>query len=260
MPETRGGRPPPPLPLFCGDVYAYVGTSGFSYPGWKGIFYPAKLPTKNMLAYYAERLPSVELNSTFYRLPAAATVAGWRAAAPESFRFAVKAPRRITHQAKLIGAEEALSGFVDLLAGFEVTLGPVLFQLPPTFAADQARLRDFVQALPPGLMAAFEFRHVSWFSDETLQTLESASCALVGGDPDRGELELPLERTAPFAYLRLRLPEYGARELESWAARISALGVDTCFAYFKHETGAPALARQLLGLLEAEPSEAAPEP
>lgn len=235
-------------------MHAYVGTSGFSYPGWKGIFYPAQLPNKNMLAYYSERLPSVELNSTFYRLPTAAAVAGWRAAVPESFRFAVKAPQRITHHAKLVGTETIVRAFVDLLAGFEVTLGPVLFQLPPNFAADPARLRDFVQALPRGMRAAFEFRHASWFSEVIYRILESASCALVGGDPDRDDLVLPLERTASFAYLRMRRPDYDARGLESWAARIRALGVDTCFVYFKHETGGPALAQRLLGLLGAQPT------
>lgn len=253
-------RPSQPAPLSSAAVRAYVGTSGFSYAGWKGVFYPAKLPNRSMLGYYAERLPSVELNNTFYRLPGASVVESWRAAVPEGFRFAVKAPKRITHHAKLIGAHEPLSRFVDVLSGFEITLGPVLFQLPPSFAVDTPRLRDFVQSLPAGLKAAFEFRHESWFSEEVFRILESGGCALVGGDRDDAEGGPPLERTASFAYLRLRKLEYTAQDLEGWAVRLLALKVESCFVYFKHEVGAPALALALLDLLGAKPSEQAASP
>ena len=229
---------------------AYVGTSGFSYAQWKGVFYPEKLANARMLAYYAERLPSVELNNTFYRLPRASALASWRDTVPAGFSFAVKAPRAITHFAKLSPAAAQLEPFLGVLGALGDRGGPVLFQLPPTHQADPALLRDFLDVLPTELRAAFEFRHPSWFSDEVLEALSHHGCALVGGDLDDAERSPPLERTAPFAYLRLRRSGYEPGELESWAERIRRLGVEDSYVYFKHEQTAPALARDLLDLLD----------
>lgn len=228
---------------------AYVGTSGFSYAQWKGVFYPEKLANARMLAYYAERLPSVELNNTFYRLPRESALASWRAAVPPGFSFAVKAPRAITHYAKLSPTAPALEPFLGVLGALGDRGGPVLFQLPPTHAADPALLRDFIGVLPTELRAAFEFRHPSWFSDEVLEVLSHRGCALVGGDLDDAERNPPVERTAPFTYLRLRKSAYEPGELEGWAERIRGLGVEDCYVYFKHEQTAPAFARTLLNLL-----------
>lgn len=229
---------------------AYVGTSGFSYAQWKGNFYPAKLANARMLAYYAERLPSVELNSTFYRLPRASVLEGWRSAVPAPFRFAVKAPKAITHFGKLSPTAGQLLPFLEVIGALGDTLGPVLFQLPPTHREDVPLLNEFIAVLPEGLRAAFEFRHRSWFSDAVLEVLARRGCALVGGDLDEAERNPPLERTAPFAYLRLRKSGYEPGELEAWAERIRALGVDDCHVYFKHEDTAPALAGTLIELLE----------
>lgn len=226
-----------------------MGTSGFSYPEWKGHFYPAKLPAREMLPYYAERLGTVELNNTFYRLPNAKLLEGWRGAVPSRFSFAVKAPRRITHFQKLRETDELVSHFFGLLEALGPTLGPVLFQLPPTFRADIDVLRSFLTLLPSEVRAAFEFRHPSWFEDSVYAALEAGGVALVGGDVDDDEKSPPLVRTADFAYLRLRQTTYEPAELEDWARRVRELGVADVFVYFKHEVLAPERATLFRALL-----------
>jgi uncharacterized protein YecE (DUF72 family) len=228
---------------------AHVGTSGFSYPEWKGIFYPAKLPNAGMLGYYAERLRTVEINNTFYRLPKASLLEGWREKVPAGFSFAVKASRRITHFNKLSGAEELVRYLFGTLEALGPTLGPVLFQLPPTFRADVGVLQAFLDQLPEGTRAAFEFRHPSWFEDEVYAVLEAGRAALVGGDVDEDGRSPPLVRTADFAYLRLRRTSYEPGEIEDWARRLRELGVQDLFAYFKHEQLGPELAARLQTLL-----------
>jgi uncharacterized protein YecE (DUF72 family) len=234
-------------------VQAYVGTSGFSYPEWKGNFYPEKLPNTAMLGYYAEQLGTVEINNTFYRLPRASVLAGWATKVPEQFRFAVKASRRITHFQKLADAGELLGYLFEVLGALGPKLGPVLFQLPPTFRADTALLTAFLEQLPPGVRAAFEFRHPSWFDDATYEALSARGAALVGGDLDEAERSPPLVRTADFTYLRLRRESesYTSAELEEWAGRLRGLGVSEAFVYFKHEVLGPSLAKQLMALLSA---------
>jgi uncharacterized protein YecE (DUF72 family) len=231
-------------------VRAYVGTSGFSYKEWKGSFYPEKLPNASMLGYYAERLGTVEINNTFYRLPRASVLAGWAGTVPDDFRFAVKASRRITHFQKLADAGELLGYLFEVLKALGSKLGPVLFQLPPTFRADAPLLQAFLAQLPAGTRAAFEFRHPSWFDDAIYGVLEAHGAALVGGDLDESERSPPLVRTSGFTYLRLRRESesYSARELEEWAERISGLGVAEAFVYFKHEVLGPELAKQLMTL------------
>jgi uncharacterized protein YecE (DUF72 family) len=231
---------------------AQVGTSGFSYPGWKGIFYPEKLKATAMLGYYAERLPTVELNNSFYRLPQASAFEGWAAQVPSSFRFAVKAPQRITHHKRFVEVGEAVREFADRAAALGNALGPLLFQLPPNFRRDFERLDHFlsVVATLASHRVAIEFRHSSWFVEDTYARLRAHGVALVGGDLEEAEDDPPLVLTAPFAYLRLRRPEYDAAALAKWKDRIGALGAGEVFVYFKHETSGPAYAAELSTLLE----------
>lgn len=225
-----------------------IGTSGFSYREWLGAFYPARLPGKEMLAYYAARLPTVEINYTFRAMPKPAMFEGWAAAAPASFRFALKAPERITHRARLAGTGEAIDRFVSVARVLGERLGPVLFQLPPDFKIDLACLRDFLAQLDGRLRAAFEFRNRSWFSDTAFQTLRDFGAALCVAESDK--LVTPVERTAHFVYVRLRKESYDEAELARWAERLAELAGagNEVYVYLKHELRAPALAETLTRL------------
>jgi uncharacterized protein YecE (DUF72 family) len=242
-----------------------VGTSGFSYPEWKGNFYPEGLPDAEMLKSYSERLPTVEINNTFYRMPQAALLDGWSKKVSGDFRFALKAPRSITHVARLKDAVDGAAHFLKVAATLEARLGPILFQLPPFFRKDASVLRDFLGLLPDGLLAAFEFRHSSWFDDEVSTLLAEKGAALVAGDPDEGDA-LPLVATAPFGYLRLRAPSYDLAGLATWHARIAAQPWKEAYVYLKHEVLGPAYAQGLQQLFRGEspvlpittPAQAAP--
>jgi len=210
----------------------YVGTSGYSYPGWKGHFYPTDLPDAEMLRYYAERLPCVEVNNTFYRMPKQDVVDKWAADVPDGFRFVVKASRRITHFAKLADCQDALGFLWRSLERLGDKLGAVLFQMPPYFRKDVTRLSGFLATLPAGMRPVFEFRHKSWFDDEAYECLRAGGAALCVSDR-AGELDIV--STADFGYFRLREPEYGDDELERLAATIRAREWSEVFAFFKHE-------------------------
>lgn len=212
----------------------YVGTSGFSYRPWRGPFYPADLPAEKMLHYYAERLPAVEINSTFYRFPSAGVLEGWGREVPPGFRFAFKAPRRITHLHRLRGVEEETGYFIGLLATMGERLGAVLFQLPPTATRDTARLAAFLEHLPPGLRAAFEFRHGSWLVEEVFELLARYGCALCLTEDEKGS-HLDLPATATWGYLRLRRPDYEEAELAERAQRLRGRGWEDVWVFFKHE-------------------------
>ena len=228
-----------------------VGTSGFSYAEWKGNFYPAGLPDSEMLKSYSERLPTVEINNTFYRMPQPALLDGWKAKVSDDFRFALKAPRSITHISRLKDAAEGSARFSTVAATLGSRLGPILFQLPPFFRKDAGVLREFLAQLAPGVQAAFEFRHPSWFDDEVTTLLSDQGAALVGGDPDEGD-PLPLLATAPFGYLRLRAPSYDLAGLVAWHQRIAALPWQTVYVYLKHEVLGPAYAAGLQQLFRGE--------
>jgi uncharacterized protein YecE (DUF72 family) len=234
-----------------GGPTVLTGTSGFSYPAWRGPFYPADLPAKAMLAFYAGRLGTVEINNTFYRLPTAALLAGWAAETPAGFRFALKAPQRITHQRRLREAGELAAHFCELAATLGPRRGPLLFQLPPNLRADVPRLTDFLAALPAGHRVAFEFRHASWFADAAYAALRAHGAALCIADA--AELSTPFETTAPFGYLRLRREDYDAGALADWAARVRAARWERAYVYFKHEDAGrgPALAAAFAGLATA---------
>lgn len=230
----------------------FVGTSGFSYKEWKGPFYPADLAADRMLAWYAERLPAVEINNTFYRLPTARLLAGWAAEVPEGFRFSIKAARRITHLKRLRGAEEETGHLADVLTELGDRLGVVLFQLPPNLKADDERLAAFLATLPPRLPVAFEFRHPSWSEEPTRERLRGHGAALVLSDTDDDPVTGDLPRTADWGYLRLRRRDYGDDQLAAWAERLRATGWRRAFVFFKHEDEAagPRLAarfRELAG-------------
>ena len=227
-----------------------VGTSGFSYPAWRGSFYPADLSAREMLSFYARQLGTVEINHTFRRLPTPALVTGWARQTPPGFRFALKAPQRITHVLRLRDAQPVTSEFCRTAGQLGAKLGPLLFQLPPYFRADHARLADFLATLPPRLEPTFEFRHESWFVDATYALLAEHRAALCIADSE--DLGTPAIATAPFGYLRLRRANYTDADVDAWAGHIR----DTArwkrvYVYFKHEESGrgPALARALLDRL-----------
>jgi uncharacterized protein YecE (DUF72 family) len=224
----------------------HVGTSGFNYPEWRGSFYPERLAAPRMLPYYAERLDAVEINATFYRMPVPATLAAWDGATPPGFVFALKAPRRITHLARLRGVEEPVAYFLETVAILGPKLGPILFQLPPSFRRDVDRLAALLALLPASCRFAVEFRHASWLDDEVYGLLARHGVALCVADTGQGSI--PVVPTAEFGYLRLRDEGYGDADLERWARVVRDMGERwrDAYVFFKHEergTG-PAFARR----------------
>ncbi len=230
---------------------AQVGTSGYTYPEWKGTFYPADLPATKMLPYYAERFSTVEINATFYRMPSTKTLAGWAAATPADFTFALKAPKRITHDARLKDVDDPLRYFCDAVRALGPKRGPLLFQLPPFLKKDLGRLGDVLVLLPRDLRCAFEFRHASWFSDDVYTLLRERNLALCIADTEAGST--PALATADFGYLRLRAVDYGEEALTKWTETIHRIGAAwrEAFVFFKHEESAtgPALAQRFRELL-----------
>jgi len=214
-----------------GDTYA--GTSGWAYASWKPEFYPAKLSAARFLSHYAERLNSVEVNSTFRQIAGEESLLRWAEATPGDFRFAVKAHQRITHSKRLRDVAEIAAEFLASLEPLRKAkkLGPVLFQLPPNFKCDVARLRDFLAGLPPWVRAAFEFRHESWFSEDVYSTLRKGGAALCLAESE--ELKTPEVVTADFHYLRLRKERYSRKTVAQRVRRLARSG--DVFAYFKHE-------------------------
>lgn len=235
-----------------GTPKLWAGASGYAFKEWKGGFYPDKIAADAMLAWYAERLPTVEINASFYRMPKATVLAHWAEVTPPSFRFSIKASRRITHLARLKvdSAAEPLAYLYKNLAALGTRRGPVLFQLPPVMKKDTARLQAFLQLLPDGHGAAFEFRHDSWFDDEVYALLRSAGVSLCVSERE-DSTPPPLVETAPWGYVRLRLESYSPADLEAWAARLAATGWQEVHVYFMHEPTAPGYARALLDLAAA---------
>jgi uncharacterized protein YecE (DUF72 family) len=229
-----------------------VGTSGYSYKEWKGRFYPEKMPAAQMLSFYAGRFPTVEINNTFYRMPAAEMLQRWGAETPDGFTFGLKAPQRITHQKRLGDVAADVSYFLDAAAALGPKLGPVLYQLPPYMKKDVPRLRSFLELLPARPRTAFEFRHESWFDEEVYQALRDRGAALCQADTDdEGRPAAELPATADWGYLRLRRADYGETDLQAWADRVQAQAWDSAFVFFKHEDEArgPALASRFATIL-----------
>jgi uncharacterized protein YecE (DUF72 family) len=233
-------------------VNILVGTSGYNYPEWRGTFYPEKFPTSKMLAYYSERFRTVEVNYTFYRMPTPALLEGWGKGTPERFTFTLKAPRRITHDSKLQRCEDLTHAFCTTAATLGPKLGVLLFQLPPTFKRDDAVLGSFVELLPEGTRAAFEFRHASWHDDAVFEMLRRRNLALCVADSEK--MSTPVVATADYGYFRLRDEGYQAADLHRWATVIRGLtGLTDAFVYFKHEEEGkgPEFARELEQALAA---------
>lgn len=224
-----------------------AGASGYSFKEWIGPFYPAGMKADGMLAFYSARLPTVEINNTFYRMPATTMLATWAATAPEGFHFAIKASRRITHIARLKAesAADSLSYLYANLAALGTKRGPVLFQLPPLLKKDVPRLEAFLALLPAGHGAAFEFRNETWFADDVYEALRRAGASLCLSERE-DNAPPPLVETAPWGYVRLRLEHYTGDDLARWADRLAATGWGDVFVYFMHEPTAPAYAQALM--------------
>jgi uncharacterized protein YecE (DUF72 family) len=231
----------------------HVGTSGYSYKEWKGNFYPEDLPAKEMLSYYSQRLPAVEINNTFYRLPQPNMIENWRDQVPAEFRFSIKASQRITHIKRLKNCADETKYLLETASLLGERLGVVLFQLPPNSKKDSERLRDFLALLPGDKRAAFEFRHESWFDDETLDLLREKDCSLVVSDTDEKPLT-EIITTATWGYLRLRKTNYEPQDLADWMKRVQEQKWKDAFVFFKHEDEGvgPKLAAQFIDLAEKQ--------
>jgi uncharacterized protein YecE (DUF72 family) len=227
----------------------YAGTSGYSYKEWKGNFYPQKLPAAQMLRHYAQRLPAVEINNTFYRLPTASVLDSWREQVPPSFRFAIKAPRRITHIKRLKQAQDETTYLLRTLETLGTRLGVILFQLPPYLHKDLMCLQAFLDLLPDRTPAAFEFRAQSWFDDSVFQLLRARDFPLCIADTDETQPGA-IVATASWGYLRLRRAQYEDAELANWLRQIRAQPWKRAYAFFKHEDEGigPKLAAEFLRL------------
>lgn len=225
----------------------FAGASGYSFKEWKGTFYPADMKPEGMLAFYGERLPTVEINNTFYQMPKAAVLENWSKHTPAAFRFSIKASRRITHLSRLKAesAADSVAYLYKTLAALGEKRGPVLFQLPPFLKKDLPRLEEFLTLLPAGHRAAFEFRNETWFSDDVYVALKSAGASLCLSEREDGAPP-PLVETAPWGYVRLRLEEYSDADLQSWASRLDATGWREIYVYFMHEPTAPGYAATLM--------------
>lgn len=233
----------------------WIGTSGYNYKEWTGSFYPRDLSEPQQLRYYAERFPSVEITSTFYKVPSVRQLQGWVKEVPEHFAFTLKAPRHITHDQRLRDAAETVSDFCELAGSIKGRLGALLFQAPPFLRRDTPRLEDFLHQMPQGFRVTFEFRNPSWFTAEVYECLRRFDVALCIVDaPDRG---VPWEHTATFGHLRLRQPDYDDGALSACARRIEELSRNwrEAFIYFKQEAAGkgPILAARLRALLEGTP-------
>jgi len=215
----------------------YAGTSGFAYPTWKPRFYPADLPAKKFLEYYARRLNSVEINYTFRRLAAASTLENWIKATEPGFLFAPKAHQRLTHMLRLKDAAEFTEIFLRSIDPLRAThrLGPVLFQLPPYLRCDLKLLADFLAGLPTDIRYSFEFRHASWLVDAVYDLLRKHNVTLCWAESEK--LGVPEVTTADFAYFRLRKAEYPPAERKAISATVEKLlaGRKDVFVFFKHE-------------------------
>jgi uncharacterized protein YecE (DUF72 family) len=229
----------------------WIGTSGYNYPEWKGSFYPENLAAAKMLRYYAERLSTVEINYTFYRLPTESIVAKWAEQTPDHFRFTLKAPKRITHDRKLRDCASLLQAFCSAAGTLGPKLGVLLFQLGPSHRCDLQVFDAFLADLPPGARAAFEFRHASWLTDDVYERLRARNLAVCIADSER--MTTPVVTTADYGYFRLRDEGYTPEDIERWAnvIRKHEPGWKDTYVYFKHEEAGkgPQFAAELKGRL-----------
>ena len=227
----------------------WIGTSGFSYPEWRGAFYPEKLPPKQFLGFYAQHFPTTEINNTFYRFPRAATTEPWARETPDGFRFTVKLPQRITHSKRLQDVDTEMSWFASGVLPLGDKLGPVLVQLPPNFKKDTERLDAFLAKHAARFRLVLEFRHQSWFEADVERILRDRGAAFALAENDAGEaLQIPRWVTGPFVYMRLRKDGYSPAELAEWSVWMRAQPVPV-YCYVKHDERAPELAAALVQAL-----------
>jgi len=233
-------------------VKLWVGTSGYSYKAWLGNFYPERLAAKAMLQFYASRLPAVEINNTFYRLPKESMLQSWAEQVPGQFRFVLKAPQKITHHKRLKDAASEVEYLFRVATVLGSHAGAVLFQLPPYFRKNLPTLQNFLSILPPDQAVAFEFRHPSWFDEEIFACLREHDCALCTAEMDETECA-SLIATATWGYVRLRRSEYSRADLLNWKERILSQQWDHAYIFFKHEDEGigPKLAGEFLELADS---------
>jgi len=235
----------------------WIGTSGWVYPHWRGVFYPQELPTSHWLPFYTRHFRTVELNNTFYHLPSEQAFRNWQAAVPTGFRFAVKANRFITHMKKLREAKEPLERFLSRVRLLGARLGPILYQLPPRWHCNLPRLRAFLSLLPGDLIPVFEFRDPSWMNEDVFALLEEHGAALcVISHPT---IPCPVRATADVVYIRMHGAQdlyascYSEEELQWWAEQIrTALSTGhEVYVYFNNDARGYAVqnARRLRELL-----------
>jgi uncharacterized protein YecE (DUF72 family) len=226
-----------------------VGTSGYSYKEWKGKFYPRDIKPADMLRFYAEHFNTVEINNTFYRMPTKELVVSWTKDVPADFKFALKAPQRITHIRRLKDCADDLGNFLEVGAVLKNQLGPLLFQFPGNFKIDLLRLADFLKLLPRRHHVAFEFRNASWFTEEVFDALRKHNAALCIAESEE-TVEVPFEATADWGYLRPRRLDYSPADLKSRFARIQKQNWSDAYVFFKHEDQAlgPKFAQNFLEL------------
>ncbi|HYL19088.1 MAG TPA: DUF72 domain-containing protein [Burkholderiales bacterium] len=210
-----------------------VGTSGFSYKEWLGRFYPEKLPASDMLRYYAQHFGTVEINNTFYRMPAESMLESWSQQVPESFMFTLKAPRRITHDKRLREIEADVAEFARRAGVLGNKLGVLLFQLPPNLKKDLVRLQNLLSLVPKDTRAALEFRNDSWQDQEVYDMLRANGAMLCVTDTDEGDT--PFVSPSDYGYVRLRRTHYDDAELGAWVERIAAQPLARTYVYFMHE-------------------------
>jgi len=222
-------------------VRYHIGTSGWHYEHWQGIFYPDDLPRSRWLEYYAQHFKTVELNNSFYRLPSEKAFASWRDSAPSGFIYAVKASRYITHVKRLKDGQEPVERFLERAKHLKDKLGPVLYQLPPNFHRNDERLESFLSVLPGKIQHVIEFRHESWLEEEVFDILRQKKVGVCVFDMPG--LTCPAVATADFAYVRfhgssgLYSSDYSDRELADWADKIRGLaaGVKEVYIYFNND-------------------------
>ena len=212
----------------------YIGTSGFGYKEWKGIFYPEKISPKEMLRFYSERLNAVEINNTYYHMPTEGLLTSWAGQVPDGFVFALKAPQIITHLKRLRNVEEETEYLFRTLSLLDRKLGPILFQFPKSFQADRLLLEAFLDSIPPDSFCAFEFRHPSWLDHKILDLLQERGCSLCIADTDDTPTQ-EITGTASWGYLRLRRSDYTDGDLSQWMERVFSQKWEKAFVFFKHE-------------------------
>jgi uncharacterized protein YecE (DUF72 family) len=228
----------------------FVGTSGYSYKQWKGHFYPEKLSDKEFLNFYGTKLNAVEINNTFYQMPKEAAMQHWAEQVSKGFAFSIKASQRITHIKRLNDVGSETEYLIRTARTLGEKLGVLLFQLPPNMKKDSARLDAFFKPLSGDVRIAFEFRHESWFDEETFALLRTHNASLCIADVDDDGLHVPFVSTANWGYLRLRREHYTPAELKKWHKKVNEQKWNAAFIFFKHEDEAigPKLAMQFLNL------------